>query len=145
MPGTLTLRKTLKEKRYGTVIDQSKNELEVLTTFSFQSKRWLGDVAPHLLDSATQQAIGEAKSHAKLRIEAEALIPQHLLFTSGWPHVVPTLEEAALIGNVRNVVCGSIGIAPTYTHADEVMGRYQALLAAKRGEPIQKLEELLAA
>jgi hypothetical protein len=108
-------------------------DLERRSTFSFQSKRWLGDVAPHLLETATQEALTEAKLRAQLRIEAEAHIPKHLLFTAGWPQVLPSWEEAALIGKVREVVCGSIGVAPTYTHAEEVMARYQALFAQRRG------------
>lgn len=62
-------------------------ELEAVSTFSFQSRRWLGDVAPDLLDASLRARLQEAKERARLREAAEARLPGHVLFTKGWPTV----------------------------------------------------------
>lgn len=66
-------------------------DLEIRSTFSFQSKRWPGDVAPALLDAPTLAALAalaalaEAKERAMQRQAAEPEIPAHLLYEAGWP------------------------------------------------------------
>jgi hypothetical protein len=71
--------------------------LETMSTFAFQPTRWLGDIAPHLLDADERSALGVAKDRAKGRGAAESRIPAHLLYTEGWPRCVPTQLEALLL------------------------------------------------
>ncbi len=119
--------------------------LEIKSTFSFHGNLWLSDIAPHLLSAEDQAAVAEAKVRACRRIEAEALIPKHMLFTSGWPSEVPTWEEAKLLGQVRHIVCESIEVSPTFTHPEEIILRYRELLTEKHGVKLFKKQELIAA
>ncbi|WP_240668651.1 MULTISPECIES: phosphoadenosine phosphosulfate reductase family protein [Piscinibacter] len=105
-------------------------ELEVASTFSFQSNRWLGDVAPDLLDASLRARLLEAKERARTRVEAESRLPEHLLFVKGWPTVTPTAEEAELIACVRRDVAVSVGLQVNHTDRDSVLARYQELIAA---------------
>jgi len=106
--------------------------LEITSSFGFQGGRWLGDVAPHLLDDATLSLLARAKQLHQVREQAEALIPKHLLFSKGWPTVMPTYEEAVLLGEVRHVVCYLLGIPATFIDPDEILARYQHLLQGAR-------------
>jgi 3'-phosphoadenosine 5'-phosphosulfate sulfotransferase (PAPS reductase)/FAD synthetase len=108
-------------------------ELEVVSTFSFQGQRWLGDVAPGLLDASVRQRLQEAKERAAEREAAEAMLPPELLFVSGWPTFVPSLVQAALIAEVRRRVAQAVGLAVNYTDAVSVQARYDQLIGeAKR-------------
>ncbi|KAK0039512.1 phosphoadenosine phosphosulfate reductase family protein [Biomphalaria pfeifferi] len=80
-------------------------DLEATSTFSFQSNRWLGDLAPDLLDASLRARLQEAKERAVRRVSAEARLPEHLLFVKGWPTVMPTAEEGQLIAEVRRECC----------------------------------------
>jgi 3'-phosphoadenosine 5'-phosphosulfate sulfotransferase (PAPS reductase)/FAD synthetase len=102
--------------------------LEAASTFGFQDKKWLADVAPHLLDDATREAVETAKDAAQVREKAEAMIPPHLLYTKGWPHAKPTRAEAKLLCYVRRVVASSVGITVRFTDPDELIGRYEELM-----------------
>jgi len=116
-------------------------DIEITSTYSFQSDRWLADVAPHLLDERRRAALVEAKERATARIAAEARIPRHLLYEKGWPKVMPTRREAALLAEVRCVVAQAVGIAVGYTDADSILARYAYLMAAgerKRAEQERK-------
>lgn len=106
--------------------------LEVRSTFSFQGKRWLGDLAPDLLDAPMRAALAEAKERAALRQAAEARIPQHLLYTAGWPICMPTAEEARLLVDVRKQVAEAVGIEAGYLDAAAIQARYAALLGERR-------------
>lgn len=106
-------------------------ELEIRSTFSFQSGKWLGDVAPALLDSGTRERLIEAKSRARRREAAEATIPPHLLYQKGWPVAVPTAQEAALLAGVRLEVAAAVGLTIDYTTPDQIIGRYVVLLAER--------------
>ncbi|RTL32487.1 MAG: hypothetical protein EKK53_29515 [Burkholderiales bacterium] len=107
-------------------------ELEVRSTFSFQSNRWLGDVAPDLLDAPTRAALAEAKERAARRQAVEALIPRHLLYEAGWPTTMPSREEAALLADVRRQVAVAVGLADVgCLDEDAVMARYAQLLHEK--------------
>ena len=68
--------------------------LEAASTFPFQPTRWLGDVAPHWLTAELRQAVIVAKAGARRREAAEAKIPQHLLYTEGWPRTIPTASRS---------------------------------------------------
>lgn len=109
-------------------------DLEILTGFGFQSNRWLGDVAPHLLTDATRTALLAAKELAKTREIAEARIPKHMLYSDGWPTCVPTHAEAELLAEVRLVVFGVIGVEPTFITAESIIGRYEELIAEQRAK-----------
>lgn len=104
-------------------------ELEIRSTFSFQGDRWLGDVAPALLDATTRGRLMEAKERAEDRKRAEALLPESLLFVKGWPTAMPTPQEAQLIAHVRKRVARAVGLHINYTEAPEVLARYAQLMA----------------
>jgi len=106
-------------------------ELEAESTFAFQGNRWLGDVAPHLLPADLLERIAVAKRAAALRQEIEGTIPAHLLYTAGWPTVMPTSAEAELIADVRRKVSGLLGIEAACLTAADVTVRYAELMAMK--------------
>jgi 3'-phosphoadenosine 5'-phosphosulfate sulfotransferase (PAPS reductase)/FAD synthetase len=103
--------------------------LEIASTFAFQGASWLGDVAPHLLDAETQAALAVAKQRATTREEIEARIPEHLLYTEGWPTVMPTKAEAELLATVRREIGALLGIEVQYTEAASILVRYAELMA----------------
>jgi 3'-phosphoadenosine 5'-phosphosulfate sulfotransferase (PAPS reductase)/FAD synthetase len=104
-------------------------DIEILSTFSFQSGHWLGDVAPALLTQAQQRGLEEAKRRAEVRIAAESRIGKHLLYCKGWPTVLPTYEEAQILAEVRRIVAAAVGIEIGYTDADSIRDRYVELMA----------------
>ncbi len=85
--------------------------LEAEPTFSFQDSFWLVDVAPDLLDTELRETVESARRRAKIRETAEADIPDHLLYESGWPRVIPTASEAELLCQVHRTVGGTLGRA----------------------------------
>ena len=103
--------------------------LETMSTFPFQPTRWLGDVAPQLLDLEERSALRQAKDRAKRRGAAESRIPGHLLYADGWPHSVPTPAEALLLCDIRKTVAATVGIDVDYTEPGRLIRRYQELLA----------------
>lgn len=105
--------------------------LEIRSTFSLQGNRWLGDLAPDLLDAPQRASLVEAKERAALRQAAEARIPQRLLYTAGWPTCMPTVEEARLLAEVRRQVAEAVGLEVGYLDAAAIQGRYGALLTAR--------------
>ncbi len=124
-------------------------ELEAVSTFSFQSTRWLGDLAPDLLDASLRARVQEAKERAERRVAAESRLPEHLLFVKGWPTVMPTAEEGQLIAEVRREVAAAVGLKVKHTDRDSVLARYQELIAvavakaSAKGLPLH-LEEIEA-
>ena len=107
--------------------------LETVSTFPFQPTRWLGDVAPHWLTGELRQALIVAKTGARHREAAEAKIPQHLLYTEGWPRTVYIAAEASLLCDVRREVASAVGIEVGYTAPLEVIRRYEELLSSRVG------------
>lgn len=109
--------------------------LEARSTFAFQGARWLADVAPELLDDAEREAIRSAKERAELRAAAEDRIPDHLLYTEGWPTVMPTQDEAIMLAEVRREVAAIMGLQVQYTEPQAILDRYAELMAenARRG------------
>ena len=105
--------------------------LEAVSTFSFQSNRWLADAAPHLLSDKLRQDAADAKIRAKIRQEAEARIPRHLFYTNGWPTVLPTLAEARLLADVRHIVADTIGFTIHYSDPQSIRDRYGSLMQIK--------------
>ena len=116
--------------------------LEIASTFAFQGSSWLGDVAPHLLDAGTQAALGAAKRRAAARVTIEACIPEHLLYTEGWPTVMPTKAEAELLAKVRREIGKLLGIEVLYIDAASIIARYAELMALnaakKKAAPAKK-------
>lgn len=106
-------------------------DLEIRSTFSFHDTQWLGDVAPHLLSHDQRLDLSEAKRRARERTAAEARIPQHLLYTRGWPTVMPSIDEARLIAWVRVAVAEAVDIDIQYTTPDAVRERYAELMAGR--------------
>lgn len=106
-------------------------DLEIRSTFSFQSGKWLGDVAPALLDSGTRERLLEAKERARRREAAEATIPPHLLYQKGWPLAVPTAQEASLLAGVRREVAAAVGLDIDYPTPDQIIGRYVTRMAER--------------
>lgn len=112
--------------------------LETASTFGFQGNRWLGDTLAALLSDEQRAAVPLAKERAKLREQAEARLPKHLLYSKGWPTCVPTREEAVLIGEVRSAVADAVGLEKTFIEADQIIGRYETLLAEKAKRDAKK-------
>lgn len=108
--------------------------LEIASTFALQGAKWLGDVAPHLLSPEEREGLADAKRRASLRVAAEARLPKHLLYTSGWPTCVPSEEEAQLIAEVRQEVASILGITVGFTTAGDVIARYQELIAVRQAK-----------
>lgn len=104
-------------------------ELEAKSSFGFQGNRWLADVAPHLLPPELQQRIEHSKHVAAQRMAIEAELPKHLMFTKGWPAVMPSREEAALIASVRGRVSDLLQLGATHLTEQSVMDRYAELMA----------------
>jgi hypothetical protein len=103
-------------------------ELELISTFSFQERNWLAEVAPHLLPSAFGPKIEHAKAAALSRLAVEATIPSHLLHTKGRPTCIPTKTEAANLAEVRLRVADAVGIQIDYTHPARIIERYEELM-----------------
>lgn len=106
-------------------------DLEARSTFSFQSNRWLADVAPHHLSEDVVARIAEAKIAASARTAAESRLHGHLLFTKGWPECMPTAAEAELIASVRREVSDVVGIKADFLTGPAVLARYAELMAEK--------------
>lgn len=107
--------------------------LEAASTFAFQTDGkgggWLGDVAPHLLTDELRDGLADAKRMAKVREAEEARLPEHLLYTKGWPTCMPTLDEADLIADVRLRVAAAVGIdGVRYLTGEAVRDRYEVLM-----------------
>lgn len=115
--------------------------LEATSTFAFQSKKWLGDVAPHLLGSELTDRLALAKQACEIREVAEARIPVELEYQKGWPIRRPTLNEAMIIADVRLTVARAVGLDAGFLDHYSVLDRYDELLALKAAstpaKPIQ--------
>jgi len=103
--------------------------LEAESTFAFQGSSWLADIAPQLLDAETLAAIADAKQRGADRMAIEARIPDHLLYTEGWPTVMPTQAEAELLAEVRRAIDALLGLDVKYIDAASILARYAELMA----------------
>jgi 3'-phosphoadenosine 5'-phosphosulfate sulfotransferase (PAPS reductase)/FAD synthetase len=106
-------------------------DLEIASAFAFQGSRWLGDVAPLLLTDEQREGLARAKARAKRVKVAQKRVPEHLLYTRGWPTVMPTREEAELLAEVRREVADAIGIQIERADAQAILDRYADLMAKK--------------
>lgn len=104
-------------------------QMELDSTFAFQGKQWLADLAPHQLPTELRERIPAAKEAARNRMAAEARIPPHLFYKKGWPTCMPTLPEAELLADVRIHVAEAVGIRIGYTDPTSILERYEALIS----------------
>lgn len=111
-------------------------DLELTSSFGFQGARWLADLRPDVLDDVARSRIAESKAAAALRVAAEKLIPEELLYVKGWPTFVPSLEQGELIASVRRQVSGALGLPSKYLTGPEVVERYRDLFTAKHGAAV---------
>jgi hypothetical protein len=102
-------------------------DLECASSFAFQSEGWLGDVAPWLLGEAVHD-LARAKEVARERERIEAEIPDHLLYTEGWPTCLPSFPEARLLCDVRAQVGALLGIDIKHGSPERVLARYEELM-----------------
>lgn len=106
-------------------------DLEARSSFAFQSGKWLGDVAPHLLSDDLKARLARGRTAAAVRQAAEDRLPKHLLYAKGWPTGLPTIAEAQLIADVRKTVAATLDIEVDYTTAESIRARFAELLTAK--------------
>lgn len=109
-------------------------ELEARSSFAFQGNRWLADVAPHILPECLRSGVERAKVIAAQRQLIESEIPEHLLYTKGWPMCLPTRQEAEVLARVRRQVSELLGFNARYLDAASVLERYEALMALKKAK-----------
>lgn len=112
--------------------------LEIRSTFAFQGNRWLADTLTHLLAEAEVPGVLHAKKCGEMREQAEKRIPKHLLYSKGWPTCVPTRDEATILASVRMEVALLVKLRPTFTDPDEIIVRYQELIALKEAKAAKK-------
>ena len=106
--------------------------IEILSTYSFQETRWLGDIAPHLLNEEVRAGLEDAKRRAALREAAESRIPKHLLYSKGWPTSRPSYDEAKILAEVRIRVAQILDLTIGYTDPNAILDRYDELIEEKR-------------
>jgi len=111
-------------------------DLEIASSYSFQSDQWLGDVAPHLLTASQIVGLKLAKWRAAHRDSIEQQIPFHLLYKKGWPTVMPTRAEAILLGKIRQRVAEIMQLSIQYTDPDQILERYAELMAKSEAKRI---------
>ncbi|GCE15302.1 phosphoadenosine phosphosulfate reductase domain-containing protein [Tengunoibacter tsumagoiensis] len=109
-------------------------DLEIASSFSFQSDRWLGDIAPQLLSKTQLTGLAKARQCAAQREQLESRIPRHLLYTKGWPTMIPNRQEAHLLSDVRNAVADLMQITIQYRDPEAIIARYQELLELNQGK-----------
>jgi 3'-phosphoadenosine 5'-phosphosulfate sulfotransferase (PAPS reductase)/FAD synthetase len=112
-------------------VGQRMVQLEIKSTFAFQGNRWLGDTLNEILPDRARADLLNAKPRAARRVAAEDCIPEDLLYTKGWPHRMPTPDEAAILGDVRLEVAGVLDVGPTFIDIRAIMQRYAELLEEK--------------
>ncbi len=125
-------------------------DLEVVSSFSFQGTRWLGDVAPQLLSEGQLAGLRGAKRRATLREQVERRIPSHLQYVKGWPTIMPTHQEATILSEVRRSIADIMQLTLLYTEPDSILARYSELMAInaqRRGvgaiQPVHIVQEEL--
>lgn len=104
-------------------------DLEIESAFSFQSNRWLADVAPHLLTEVQIDGLARAKLIAQERKQLEDRIPKELRYVKGWPVRVPTQNEAQLLADTRSAISNMYGFESNYLTASSIIERYSDLMS----------------
>lgn len=106
-------------------------DLELESGFAFQGNRWLTSLAPHLVPDGFVR-LNAAHALASHRERVQAWIPKHLQFTKGWPHCVPTVDEAKKLAVMRREICMRYGWSSPYLDANVIRDRYDELMKAKK-------------
>ena len=104
--------------------------LESRSTFAFQGARWLGDIAPHLLQPDMRDRLAAAKDKAVRRRAAEQRLTKPMLYVKGWPTRMLSDGEADLLADVRRQVSTMLGLRPRYLDRASIHARYAELLEA---------------
>ena len=107
-------------------------EREAVSTFSFQPDRWLGDVAHALLPASLAADHARGKALGAQRRQLEASLPADLRYVSGWPQRVPSIEEAAVIADVRSRILAMHRLETPYPTASAVRDRIAELFNEQR-------------
>ena len=105
--------------------------MEAASTYSFQSGRWLADVAPRLLTPALDRDIVQAKADAVERRAIEAAMPPGLRFVKGRPPRLPTVAEAQAIAAARAGILSRHGLDNRFPDAISVRRRFADLIDAR--------------
>jgi len=113
-------------------------DLEIRSTFGFKENTWLGDIRPDLLSDEQRAGLVEAKSKAARREAIESQIPAHLLFSEGWPQVMPTYAEACLLAKIREQIGQLINVPMNFISAEEILIRYEKLIATNEAKKALK-------
>jgi 3'-phosphoadenosine 5'-phosphosulfate sulfotransferase (PAPS reductase)/FAD synthetase len=108
-------------------------DLELASGFAFQGSRWLTSLAPGDLRDGPRR-LKAAMEMAALRRDHEAWLPKHLQFTKGWPHSVPSLDEAESLAFMRQQICQMYGWETPYRTTETVRARYQELWDIKQSK-----------
>ncbi|WP_292502512.1 phosphoadenosine phosphosulfate reductase family protein [Mesorhizobium sp.] len=103
--------------------------LESTSTFGFQGARWLGDIAPHLLDADASHRFANGKIRALHRIAAEAKITPGMLYVKGWPTRMLTDAEADVLAETRSRITGLFGFNSDHLTRHSIHQRYADLMA----------------
>lgn len=106
--------------------------LEIQSTFSFQSRSWIADKAPHLVTGAMVEELAQAKLLAQRRREIEAALPARHRFVKGWPLFIPDHVEAVTIAAGRAEILGQHGLPNRYATYAQVIDRFAELVAQSR-------------
>ncbi|UXS49289.1 phosphoadenosine phosphosulfate reductase family protein [Agrobacterium tumefaciens] len=106
-------------------------QLEIDSSFAFQGARWLGDIAPHLLNPEMCDGLANARHRAILRKDIEGQITKEMLYVKGWPTRMLTDDEAGLLASVRYKVSSLYGFKSDCLDASSIHERYAYLLAEK--------------
>ena len=91
--------------------------LECRSTFAFQSSRWLGDIAPHLLQPRIRDLLAMAKEKAERRLT------RSMLYVKGWPTRMLFDGEADLLAEVRSKVSAMLGFRARYRDRASIHAR----------------------
>lgn len=105
--------------------------LEIRSSFAFQGRRWLGDIAPHLLGRRDRAQLAAAKARAERRVELERRITPAMLYTRGWPTRLLTDSEADVLASVRRDMTDLFGFRSHCLDRETIHARYAGLLDEK--------------
>lgn len=105
-------------------------DMEIASAFSFQPTRWLGDVAPHLLDARRIAGLAEAKTKAARRREIEQAVPASLVFRKNAPPVIPTRDEAETMATIRRAVSVLHDLQSAYLDAGSIIAKHTEMVEA---------------
>ena len=112
--------------------------LEADSGFAFQGGRWLGDIAPDLLDADLRDRLTHAKEIAAIRSSIEATITKDMLYVKGWPTRPLTEGEAALLAGVRQKISILYDFKASYIDPASIQARYIELIDLKAAKETKR-------